>query len=67
MQTVTILLKVPLQAENDKIPPSPGVAWPLVVRTVAPMAQQLGASRLARFAWTKLRVMAFPPEWQVCS
>lgn len=37
----------------------------MVVRTVAQTAQQLGACRLARFAWTKLRTMPFPPEWRV--
>ena len=56
-----------LQAEHEGRAPQDGVDWPLVVRTVAQTAQQLGACRLARFAWTKLRTMPFPPDWRVRS
>ena len=56
-----------LQAEHEGRAPQDGVDWPLVVRTAAQTAQQLGACRLARFAWTKLRTMPFPPDWRVHS
>lgn len=55
------------QTEHSGEAPGAGVVWPLVVRTAAEAAQRLGASRLARFAWTKLRSMGFPPEWRVRS
>lgn len=55
------------QAEHEEQAPQEGVAWPLVVRTLAQTAQQLGACRLARFGWTKLRTLPFPPEWRVCN
>jgi hypothetical protein len=56
-----------LQAEHAEEEPQAGIDWPLVVRTAARSGQQLGACRLARFAWTKLRTMPFPPDWRVCS
>jgi hypothetical protein len=54
-----------LQAEHEGRAPQEGVDWPLVVRTAAQTAQQLGACRLSRFAWTKLRTVPFPPDWRV--
>ena len=54
------------QAEHEGSEPQEGIDWPLVVRTVARAGQQLGACRLARFAWAKLRTMPFPPDWRVC-